>query len=172
MQTKPPSKRKPKSKAHAENSVKKIVKRRGKPRGKPFEKGNAFAYKPGVSGNPGGRPKLLSDAYRRRLAEVNEKTGLTYAETIAIAQVKNAAKGEVQAAKEIRAATEGTWIKTWKDEIIDLLKSGAITAEQAREELGDDADELVVAAGADGVPSTPTQETSGAEQPSQNPATQ
>src|SRR5688572_1222656 len=42
-----------------------------KARGKPFAKGNEFAFKPGQSGNPAGRPKVrtLSDTYRTCLAE-------------------------------------------------------------------------------------------------------
>lgn len=64
-------------------------------------------FAPGVSGNPGGRPKLLSDAYRARLLEVESKTGKTYAELIAEAQVRKAHLGDVGAAREIRTATEG-----------------------------------------------------------------
>lgn len=64
-------------------------------------------FKPGQSGNPGGRPKGLSAAYKLRLDEVEPKTGKTYAELIAIAVTAEAMKGKIEAAKELRQATEG-----------------------------------------------------------------
>lgn len=66
-------------------------------------------FQPGQSGNPGGRPrtKLLSKAAREKLGEVNPASGLTYAEEIALALVREARKGNVWAARELRAWTEG-----------------------------------------------------------------
>lgn len=52
-------------------------------------------FKPGVSGNPGGRPKkfvtLLSDALREKLGEVDAETTKTYATVIADGLVEGAA---------------------------------------------------------------------------------
>lgn len=68
-----------------------------------------YQFKPGQSGNPGGRPKLLSGAYRKMLAEVNPRDleGRTNAELIAVAARTEALKGDVGAMREIRSATEG-----------------------------------------------------------------
>lgn len=83
---------------------------------------NLTPWPPGVSGNPGGRPRkaltLLSHAYtdvlkrempRDMAAEVVTaiSEGATVAEIIALAMTKNAAMGDVQSAHEIRTATEG-----------------------------------------------------------------
>lgn len=77
-------------------------------RGKPFEKGNKYAFKPGESGNPGGRPKLaiLSDAYREQLAQ-ELPNGQTFAELIATQMCMAAAKGDISAAREICDRVEG-----------------------------------------------------------------
>lgn len=82
-------------------------------------------WQPGQSGNPKGRPKgvTLSESLRRVLAEeVPGKSGATYAEAIARALCKQAAKGNVLAAKEIADRTEGKPktaidmnIRDWRD---------------------------------------------------------
>jgi hypothetical protein len=67
-------------------------------------------WQPGQSGNPKGRPKgvTLSEAIRRRLTEqAPGKSEQTYAEVIAAALCKQAAKGNVLACKEIMDRTEG-----------------------------------------------------------------
>jgi hypothetical protein len=75
-------------------------------------------WKPGESGNPGGRPKKkpLTDAYAAILgkpvpAEVAEKlkvdTSTTYAEIIAMALAREAVKGNVRAAGELADRVEG-----------------------------------------------------------------
>lgn len=55
----------------------------------PFEKGK--------SGNPGGRPKssLLANACREKLEEIDPKTGLTGAKTLADALYREACRGNV-----------------------------------------------------------------------------
>jgi hypothetical protein len=70
--------------------------------------GNRFPK--GQTGNPNGRPKLtkLTEALREQLAE--EMPGAperTVAEAIARALIKEAMKGNVQAAREIADRTEG-----------------------------------------------------------------
>lgn len=93
-----------------QNSAKKKGKPRGK--GKPFEPGNLYRFPKGVSGNPGGRPKLLSEAYRAWLALIDEKTGLTHAELVAQSQGQRAIIAyDTTAAKELRQATEGDLIR-------------------------------------------------------------
>jgi hypothetical protein len=82
-------------------------------------------WQPGQSGNPKGRPKgvTLSDALRRMLAEqAPGKSEQTYAEAIARALCKEAAKGNVLAAKEVADRTEGKPkqavdmnIRDWRD---------------------------------------------------------
>lgn len=125
-----------------------------KPRGKPFEQGNPYAFKKGDewTGNPGGRPKSVSGAYKAWLEQVDEATGLTHAQLVAQAQgAKAITQADTNAAKELRQATEGDTFKfsTWQNELIDALKSGNLTPEQVVKELGiDDARAILVAAGA------------------------
>jgi len=68
-------------------------------------------FKPGVSGNPGGRPryKVLSQAYRDKLGEVNpdDPQGRTNAELIADAVIKSAIGGNVNAIIELTTRVEG-----------------------------------------------------------------
>lgn len=68
-------------------------------------------FLPGQSGNPGGRPKgsvKLSTALQRALAlPLPDHSGRTYAEAIAEKLCKEAADGNVAAAKEIADRTEG-----------------------------------------------------------------
>jgi hypothetical protein len=133
--------------ASAANSVKRKLK---EPRGKPFQPGNPWRFKPGQSGNPNGRPKLLSGAYQDWLAAEDEN-GMTNASHVALALGARSISGDVNAAKELRSATEGTRVTTWQDEVVALLKSGQVTPEDVIEELGDDdkgiAEAILVAAG-------------------------
>lgn len=80
-------------------------------RGPSPDVGKSHQWKRGQSGNPSGRPKskTLSNAYRNKLEEVvpNDPEGRTWAELIAEAQVRDAVRGNVQAAKEIADRTEG-----------------------------------------------------------------
>lgn len=70
-----------------------------------------YRFAPGQSGNPGGRPKTkpLTDAYRAILnqKDPNDKEGRTYAEIIAMAQVKRAIEGDSRAVGEIADRVEG-----------------------------------------------------------------
>jgi hypothetical protein len=75
-------------------------------------------YRPGQSGNPGGRPrrKPISDRYEY-IAEivlpedvrllVGLAPGATYADAAALQQFRAAIKGETTAIREIREAIEG-----------------------------------------------------------------
>jgi hypothetical protein len=77
-----------------------------------FAPGNKIGkqFPKGVSGNPNGRPKLtrLTDALRQQLTEIAPgATEKTVAEQIARALIKEALRGNVQAAKEIADRTEG-----------------------------------------------------------------
>jgi hypothetical protein len=80
-------------------------------RGPSPDVGKSYQWKKGQSGNPSGRPKskTLSNAYRNKLEEVvpNDPEGRTWAELIAEAQVRDAVRGNVQAAREIADRTEG-----------------------------------------------------------------
>lgn len=60
-------------------------------------------YKPGQSGNPGGRPRTapITKALREKLDETDEKTGLTNAEMIAQALIKKAKGADIWAIREI-----------------------------------------------------------------------
>ncbi|MGH9847770.1 MAG: DUF5681 domain-containing protein, partial [Blastocatellia bacterium] len=64
----------------------------------------------GQSGNPAGRPKTrtLSEAYRQWLAEpMPDGSGRTYADAVAAMLCAEAAKGNVNAARELADRTEG-----------------------------------------------------------------
>ena len=86
-----------------------------KPRGKSFEAGNQWRWPPGQSGNPSGQPAVLQRAYKAwlELPYKHDKT-MTNAHALAMAQGDAALKGDTQAAREIRQATEGdmTFTKT------------------------------------------------------------
>src|SRR6266550_726210 len=72
--------------------------------------GKATQFKPGLSGNPGGRPKKLISAAYEELANKkvpNDPKGRTYAEVLAEGQFRAAIKGMTQAAKEITDRLEG-----------------------------------------------------------------
>jgi uncharacterized protein DUF5681 len=126
-------------------------------------------FKPGISGNPGGRPRVLSDAYRKMLATVNERDpeGRTNAELAAEAMKIEMLKGEIPALRELRSATEGERTRTIEDDIIDYLREGKLTPAQVRQELPDDAAKLIAAAGLSGRADTETGE---AQAPSASPA--
>ena len=96
--------------------------------------------------NVGGRPRLLGEAYAEWLKKPNPD-GSSRAETVALAMGTEAIKGNVRAAREMREATEGTRQVGWQDRIIDALKSGALTAEDVRRELGSDAESIIIASG-------------------------
>ena len=66
-------------------------------------------FKPGQSGNPGGRPKtkLITQAYQELLMEIDPKTGKTKATLIAEKTLKEALKGNLTAVKEATDRTEG-----------------------------------------------------------------
>lgn len=60
-----------------------------------------------MSGNPGGRPKALGEAYRKWLELVDPESGLTFAELVAQSLGNLATQGDIAAARELRHATEG-----------------------------------------------------------------
>lgn len=102
---------------------------RKRPRGKPFAKGNSFAWKPGQSGNPSGRPKVrtISEAYRKYLAEVDpeDPQGRTRAEVAAerlykLTEIEHPAA--VGAFRELADRSEG---KPRQAVEIDLKKQAA-----------------------------------------------
>lgn len=75
-------------------------------------------WQPGQSGNPSGRPKTkpITDRYHRIVEtdlpdDVRRALGLpsgaTFGDAIALAQARQAIKGETAAAKEMREAIEG-----------------------------------------------------------------
>jgi len=74
-------------------------------------RGEAFRFKPGQSGNPGGRPRTakLSEASRVKLASVipGDPEGRTYAEGIADKLARLAIKGDIRAAQELADRAEG-----------------------------------------------------------------
>ena len=85
------------------------------PKGNPK---NLKPWKPGQSGNPGGRPKKrpITDCYDALLDKplpdelvrlLKVKKGTTYGEAIALGQAISAIKGKAESAREIREALEG-----------------------------------------------------------------
>jgi hypothetical protein len=85
------------------------------PKGNPQ---NLKPWKPGESGNPGGRPKKtpITDSYekmaRKRLPEdlrimLKLPKGAKYADAVSAAQYRSAIKGKTDAARELRESIEG-----------------------------------------------------------------
>ena len=68
-----------------------------------------YQFKKGQSGNPGGRAKILSATYHRLLHEVDpaDERQRTRAELVALALIKKAQGGDVQAIKELGDRLEG-----------------------------------------------------------------
>ena len=66
-------------------------------------------FKLGNNANPGGRPKVLSSAYRQWLETINanDPEGRTNAELVARSMGLQSLKGNINAAREMRSATEG-----------------------------------------------------------------
>lgn len=140
-----------------------------------LNKGRVENLKPFVKDDPrinrAGRPKVLSDAYKRVLASIfppdmispefmrlvekyaGEGNEISYAERIALGQAMKAAGGDTHAAREVRESTEGLKVRTWRDEVIDLLRAGTITPDQLKTELDNDelTHELIIAAGVGGI---------------------
>lgn len=103
----------------------------------------ARKWKPGQpSPNPRGRPrtKLLSEAYRIVLADLEERGDRSVAETIAQAMARKAMKGSISAARELADRTEGKAVQAVKLEAgmdeataqrISALAEQLLLAEQA-----------------------------------------
>lgn len=110
--------------SNAQNSAKTMPrpKRKAAPRGLPFQPGNPWRFPLGQSGNPGGRPRMLSETYTEWLNLTDEKTGLTNAHLVAASQGEQAILGETKAAREIRQATEGDLTRIVGMSDADLLK--------------------------------------------------
>jgi Family of unknown function (DUF5681) len=74
-------------------------------------RGEGFRWKPGQSGNPGGRPRTakLAEAYRNKLASLvpDDAQGRSYAEAIADKLALQALKGDIRAAQELADRAEG-----------------------------------------------------------------
>ena len=96
----------PSKKRRAANSAKTA---RKTTRGKPFAKGNAFAFKPGQSGNPAGRPRDTITPHLRELVRMQNpgKDEVTYGELVARALLVRAVSGDVQAIREVFDRLEG-----------------------------------------------------------------
>jgi hypothetical protein len=110
MRTKVPTANPEKSKAPktplAENKAENSEKRRG---GNP-ENLRPYRFKPGQSGNPGGRPRNpISDAARRLASRrfEDDKERRSWAEMMVLAVAKQAAKGNVQAFAVLADRIEG-----------------------------------------------------------------
>lgn len=78
-------------------------------RGPSPDVGKATQFKPGQSGNPGGRPKrkIISEALKDELADCVRRGDETGAMAIAKAMVEKACRGDVPAATFVRDTTEG-----------------------------------------------------------------
>jgi len=110
-----------------------MAQRKGKPRGK-LNLQNLKPFPKGVSGNPGGRPRYgkISEATRYILDNDLKNTyePQTYAEKIALEQIKKAVKGEKGSAEFVSNRAEGMPTATVKSSvdltgtnvIVDLLK--------------------------------------------------
>lgn len=130
--SKRPAPRKPSTNGHSANGNGKAPKpafrqpgvrqNRGNPHPPPPPK--EFQFKPGVSGNPSGKPKLLGEAYKKWLADLDPDLNLTNAEKSAQVMGAMALEGgenAIKASREIRTATQGDML---------ALKFGNMTDEE------------------------------------------
>ena len=92
----------------AGDSAGRTITRRGNPKAGQ-EIGFATRWKPGQSGNPRGysRARIVSQATREVLEEIDPKTGLPYAVLVAGAQLNEALKGSTAAYNALADRTEG-----------------------------------------------------------------
>lgn len=70
----------------------------------------AVKFQPGVSGNPGGRPKeIMAPAYRRALMKAipNDKNGRTYADAIAEKNLSLMLSGDIRVTSEVTDRVDG-----------------------------------------------------------------
>jgi hypothetical protein len=118
----PPAKKKVKKPAQAVVNVDIVPKKRKKPAPRSaFKPGNPHAFKPGESGNPGGKPRLVDHLLSKTLRvalcdrapdELAKSfalpSGSSWAQCIARKLIYMAVRGDLQAMREIREATEGT----------------------------------------------------------------
>lgn len=102
-----------------------VLQPKGKPRGRPFKKGERtpWQFQPGNKASNGGVPKVhqtMKAIYDRWLGtEIPPKTarklglasGSVWGDFVFVCLVKACEKGNVQAAREIREASEGTPIQ-------------------------------------------------------------
>jgi len=92
--------------------------RKKRSRGRPFEPGNPWRFPDGVSGNPGGRKRLI-DAHTASLATVDTLTGKTVAELISekmctyiLTLPLNEMDRSASIVRELRQGTEGDTVHT------------------------------------------------------------
>ena len=112
-------------------------------RGPSPDVGKDTQFRPGQSGNPSGRPKsrLISEAYRRILEEIDPKKQQSLAERVARAVINRALRGDVRAASEVADRTEGKAVQkmevdTHLKQLRELSDTELAAAIQARlEEL-------------------------------------
>lgn len=85
--------------------------RRGTGRNNPVPRSEATQWKPGQSGNPGGRPKSapLAEACRELLnsPKPGDRLHRTYAQIIAAKLAAKAMRGDVESARELANRAEG-----------------------------------------------------------------
>lgn len=107
------------------------------------EIGRATRFKPGQSGNPGGRPRkyMISEAAVAALAE-EMKDGRTKAEAVVQAIIAKALRGDVRAFEALRDTSEGRPKQAYevKMSIMDEL---AERIEKPRKRARNDATEAV-----------------------------
>lgn len=115
----------------------------------------------GVSGNPGGKPKLIRETYTEWLAEPNRSQPHKTNARVGVEAVGNAfLMGDIPAAREIRTATEGTSLNVnYQHKVVQWLQQGLITVEEVQAELDEDEARMVLLAAGELLPAQPSTET-------------
>lgn len=104
-----------------------------------FAKGSKpmAGYPKGVSGNPGGQPRIIRNTWAEWLAEPNTETpDKTNARVGIEAAGERFLRGELDALREARTATEDTTINVnYKHQVVAWLQQGLITVDEVQKEL-------------------------------------
>lgn len=113
----------------------------------------------GVSGNPGGKPRIIRDTWAEWLAEPNpQQPAKTNARVGVEAVGANFLRGDVPSAREARSAVEGTQVNvSYQNEVVLWLQQGLISVQDVLEDLDPEEARVVLLAAGVQMPAQPAE---------------